>query len=129
MAMFRRLAPAVLVFASACCLSHEVTVLTVRNETPGAIAVRAQLVNSPEEVDELRLEANEERVLVKYEEPKCKTQPASEIVMGLGIQTAGGCRVTFDRATVARLANRDPVRRKWVVHVTPTALAAVECRQ
>ena len=109
------------------CLSTEVALISVRNETATSVHVRARLRGFDNYEDTFDLAPAEERALVKYEEGRAHVDPVGKRVDGIEVVTSAGCVARVDDGALEKASTRESGARRWTVHVLPDAVAAARC--
>jgi hypothetical protein len=114
-------------FAAGGCATTEVAIITVRNETAADLAVQPRLHGQSELDEPVTLRPSEERVMIKYEEPRSRLTPVSQYVDGLRVTTAARCEGALDSNAVTRAAERSRDRRRWTIRLTSQLLRTSGC--
>jgi hypothetical protein len=103
------------------CRFTRVASVTIRNETPTAVTVQALLPGAPGLSEPVRLQPQDERVLLQYEESPVAARPIQRLVAGLRLATAGCTRALEGQALVGTTKRYEQYPR-WTIRLTPAVV-------
>jgi hypothetical protein len=117
---------AVVLLAAGCPITN-VALVSVSNQTPTRLHVRARLRANPTFEDAMDLGPTEESALMKYEEGPFTVEPIEKLVNSLELVTPVGCVARLEDGPLTRASTRDAHATRWTIYLRPDDLPGIRC--